>query len=173
MDYATHNDRTAGSIPVWNTQANKTQESDPNKFGFADLIDIVNPLQHIPLVNVAYQKITGDDIKPVSQVVGGAVFGGAMGAGGAMVNIAIEAETGKDIGEHAIAMVEKETISTQVTQADHPEDNLNNALAALEQMDALSALAYTDLSHTRRSGDAYREPITTQDFSPMPELFHF
>ena len=178
MNYIESNNRTAGTIPVWNSQANKAQQKNADGFGFGDLLDIINPLQHIPLVNMAYQGMTGDEIKPVSQVVGGAVFGGVIGAGSAIANVAIEAETGKNIGEHAIAMVETESISTPTTYAtgsytDHPEDNLNNALAELERMDALSAIAFTDLGYAHAAHQPHREAITTQRLSAMPAPLEF
>jgi hypothetical protein len=107
----------------------------------------------------------------MSQIVGGAVFGGALGAGSALANVIIEAETGKDIGGHALAMVEDNAPDTGNSRFDHPEDNLNNALAALEKMDALSALAYMDLSHDYSAPN--RDPITEQHMKEMPKPYNF
>ena len=45
-------------------------------FGFLDVLDMINPLQHLPIVSTIYRNLTGDTIKPVAQVVGGAAFGG-------------------------------------------------------------------------------------------------
>ena len=178
----TYNSRTAGTMPVWgqtsttkqaiaqNLQspeksaskidghayaATENTQKEESPFGFADLVDMINPLQHIPLVNIAYQKITGDEIKPISQIIGGGLFGGALGAGGALVNVAIQAETGKNIGEHAIAIASGDTnvpsnsyrtaSNTFTNNDDHPEKNLNDALLALKQMDENATIAYTDL----------------------------
>ncbi len=166
-NYAINNDRTAGTMPVWGKPAKAAEETHkPDKvhgniettnykpkessdFGFADIVDMVNPLQHIPLVNMAYQKVTGDEIKPISQIIGGGVFGGALGAGGALVNVALKAETGKNIGEHAIAMVDTEMTEQYRAQSrhDNPEDNINNALAMLEKENAGAAIAFADLSN--------------------------
>lgn len=49
-------------------------------FSFADLIDIVNPLQHIPGVNLAYRAISGDSIQPTTNMAGGFLYGGPLGA---------------------------------------------------------------------------------------------
>lgn len=47
---------------------------------FGDLItDMVNPLQHIPVIGQLYRAVTGDEIAPASQVAGGAIFGGPIG----------------------------------------------------------------------------------------------
>ena len=47
---------------------------------FADLLDVVNPLQHIPVVSTVYRNLTGDTIKPIAQVAGGLLYGGPSGA---------------------------------------------------------------------------------------------
>ncbi len=79
----------------------KTDQSLFGKDGmtFGDLLDIVNPLQHIPIVSTIYRAITGDEISPGARMVGGAVFGGPIGLGIAIVNAAVEASTGEDIGD--------------------------------------------------------------------------
>lgn len=83
------------------------QQADINDqpFGFGDVIDIINPLQHIPLVGTAYRSITGDTMRPSSDIVGGALFGGALGAAAGLVNLIIEEETGKNIEGHAMAAI--------------------------------------------------------------------
>ncbi|MGD9601579.1 MAG: hypothetical protein AB7O21_14130 [Gammaproteobacteria bacterium] len=47
---------------------------------FGDLIDLVNPLQHIPIVGQLYRQATGDTVAPLVRVAGGALFGGPLGA---------------------------------------------------------------------------------------------
>lgn len=72
-------------------------------FGFDDLLDFINPLQHIPVVSTVYRAITGDEIGIGPRMFGGAVLGGVVGVGIAAANAAIEFETGKDIGETMLA----------------------------------------------------------------------
>lgn len=74
-------------------------------FGFGDLVDIVNPLHHIPLVGMVYRAVTGDQIRPSSQIVGGAIFGGLAGAAGGLASLIVAEETGKNVEEHVIAAV--------------------------------------------------------------------
>jgi hypothetical protein len=71
---------------------------------FWDLLDVVNPLQHIPVVNAIYRGITGDTIKTPVKLVGATVIGGAIEFAAAMVDSIVAAAFGKDLGEHAIAM---------------------------------------------------------------------
>ena len=72
-------------------------------FTFFDFLDIVNPLQHIPVISTIYREITGDAIDPGSRVAGDTLFGGALGAAVAFVNVIVETESGKDVGEHMMA----------------------------------------------------------------------
>jgi hypothetical protein len=73
-------------------------------FGFGDIIDMVNPLQHIPLVNTVYRYLTNDTIKPVAQVIGGTLYGGPLGAATSFANVIIKEETGRDIAGNLTAL---------------------------------------------------------------------
>jgi hypothetical protein len=73
----------------------------------ADFIDVINPLQHIPVVSSIYRHATGDELNIVPRVLGGALFFGPIGAAVAVVNAIVEGITGKDAGEHVIAFLEK------------------------------------------------------------------
>ncbi len=76
-----------------------------SEFGFLDIIDMVNPLQHIPVVNYIYRAITGDEIKPASKIIGGGIYGGAVGAASGVVTALIEEKTGKDMVGNALSIV--------------------------------------------------------------------
>ena len=73
-------------------------------FDFFDLIDIINPLQHIPVISTLYRSITGDEIAPLPRILGGALLGGPIGAGAALANVFVEEATGKDAGDHVMAL---------------------------------------------------------------------
>lgn len=70
---------------------------------FADLIDIINPLQHIPVINTIYRAITGDHEGAVADVIGGTLYGGPIGAAAAIADLGLRDATGKDAGEHVMA----------------------------------------------------------------------
>ena len=72
-------------------------------FTFADALDIINPLQHIPFIAPIYRQITGDTIDQGSKIAGATLFGGPIGFAAAMVNNIVENSTGKDIGENILA----------------------------------------------------------------------
>lgn len=76
------------------------------EFSFWDFLDVINPLQHIPIVNGIYRELTGDTIKPVMKLAGGALFGGPLGLGLAALDVSVEGATGKDANQHVAAMFE-------------------------------------------------------------------
>lgn len=76
--------------------------------GFWDFIvgifDMLNPLEHIPVISTIYAKITGHKISPVARLAGDTLYGGPIGAAVGAANIISEKKTGKDIGENVMAM---------------------------------------------------------------------
>jgi hypothetical protein len=78
---------------------------DGNSFSFHDILDLLNPLQHIPLISSLYRWITGDNPGNVARLVGDGLYGGPLGAASGLFSIALKEETGKDLGETAVALV--------------------------------------------------------------------
>jgi hypothetical protein len=68
-------------------------------FSFHDVLDTLNPLQHLPIVNTLYRWITGDEPGNVASIVGDTLYGGPIGLGVGLLSAAFKAETGKDPGE--------------------------------------------------------------------------
>lgn len=72
---------------------------------FKELLDIINPLQHLPVISTIYRRITGDEIDPVAKVAGGALYGGLIGLGLSVADVAVEKMTGEDTGDHVMDML--------------------------------------------------------------------
>jgi hypothetical protein len=115
----------AGGTRAATKSANGAAKSS-HKFSFKDfilgLIDIINPLQHIPVVSTIYRKITGDEISPMARVAGDALYGGPIGAAVGLADVVVEKNTGKDIGQNVMAMMNgenkhKEAARTEVAAA--------------------------------------------------------
>ena len=73
-------------------------------FTFFDFLDIINPLQHVPIVGNIYRNLTGDTIDPASRLAGSTLFWGPIGTAVAAVNVALSYATGKDLAEHAFSI---------------------------------------------------------------------
>ena len=75
-------------------------------FSFFDLLDIINPLQHIPIVSTIYRNQTGDKIDPGAKIAGGTLYGGSVGAVASLMDVVIELSTGEDAGSHTIRFLD-------------------------------------------------------------------
>lgn len=80
----------------------ETREMD---LGWADLLDVINPLQHIPVVSSIYRAITGDEISAPARIMGDTLYGGPVGLIAGVVNAIAEETSGRDFGEMALAAV--------------------------------------------------------------------
>lgn len=89
------------SQPQTDIVYNASNEED---FSFGDVIDVINPLQHLPVIGTLYRKLTGDTIKPMGNIIGGAIFGGPVGAVASTLNVVVKSTTGRDIAENAFAI---------------------------------------------------------------------
>ncbi|TXH39286.1 MAG: hypothetical protein E6Q98_01150 [Rhodospirillaceae bacterium] len=85
-------------------EADKLFFGEDGKFGWDDLVDLINPLQHIPGVNAIYRELTGDEIHGAAELLGAIPFG-PFSTLGAVVNIAVKSITGRDIGGNVLAMI--------------------------------------------------------------------
>lgn len=125
------NDRTAGPIPTFGSMVYETAlaaqgpynayapgasggagkphiaypETQGRDYTFADVVDVINPLHHLPVIGTLYRQWTGDVLKPMSNIIGGAIFGGPVGAIGSTIDVIVKDRTGRDIGENALAIV--------------------------------------------------------------------
>lgn len=93
-------DRPASTSKLW----------QDGEFSFDDVLDIVNPLQHLPVIGTVYRAVTGDRIGNLARFVGGVLFAGpfglvsaAIGAARAVADIALKESTGKDFGDTILA----------------------------------------------------------------------
>lgn len=65
-----------------------------------DAFDIVNILQHIPVVSAFYQDVTGqEDISMISKLSGGYLYGGPIGLAYSALDLAIKSYSGTSINE--------------------------------------------------------------------------
>lgn len=68
-----------------------------------DVLDIINPLQHIPVVSSIYRSVTGDQITGPARIIGDTLFGGPIGFVASLVNAVVEEVSGRDLGANALA----------------------------------------------------------------------
>jgi len=75
-------------------------------FSFKDLLDIVNPLQHLPIIGSIYRYLTGDEPAGGTRIIGDGLYGGPIGFGVSVVTTALFTDSnGRDLGERLLAGV--------------------------------------------------------------------
>lgn len=161
---------------------------DEDGFTFHDLVSIVNPLQHFPVVSTLYRKFTGDMIKPFERVAGDTLYGGWMGLASSVANLVFEKETGKDFGDTVLALITGDDAKTAVaantnaptgamvstssppaTRAAQPAVAVDGAVAVADvtALKASMANAKIDPDLGQRALDAYRRSLTATQ-APQP-----
>ncbi len=92
------------SFPQLPAAQAKAAPAEHKGFSFHDLLSIVNPLQHLPVIGTIYRAITHDPIGIPEKIAGDALYGGLWGAVSGVADAAFKAVTGKDFGETVLAL---------------------------------------------------------------------
>lgn len=71
---------------------------------FDDVLDVVNPLQHLPIVGTVYRALTHDQIKTPEKIAGDTLYGGVMGLASSVADFAFEKATGHNFGDTVLAL---------------------------------------------------------------------
>lgn len=131
-------------------------------FNFSDLLDVINPLQHIPIISTIYRAATGDEISAGAKMLGGGLLGGITGLLASAVDEIVKAETGSATGEKIYAALvgdvqskTAETLDTaeQIVQARESEAAaMGSSLAAAALSE--SATASRELLVSARAANA-------------------
>ena len=89
---------TASASGMANTVA------QPHEGFFHHLWNVVNPLQHVPVIGTIYRAITGEHLDAVEKIAGDTLYGGLWGAVSSVVDVAFEGLTGKSFEDTALAL---------------------------------------------------------------------
>lgn len=101
----------AVSPPTAQRKPNEPEETlaDRMSVGFDDLLDVVNPLQQLPVVSSVYREATGESISIPARLAGGFLFGGLPGLIGSAAMVAFEEVTGDSVLGHIGSLLEDGT----------------------------------------------------------------
>ena len=144
-------DLESAYIPYLNGQISQPAPDDgkPHLWGqkgfqFHDLLDAINPLQHLPVISSVYRWITGDTIGNIPRIVGDALYGGIPGFASGLFGVLLKEETGKDVGEHVVATLFGDSTSSAsppAQSAQQPELSTEQAAALTHAPLETTALA--------------------------------
>lgn len=79
-----------------------------SELGFWDFLDVINPLQHLPVIGALYRHFTGDEISAPARIAGGLLFGGPIGMAASAADVGLKAFSGDDMGGHVLALLDGE-----------------------------------------------------------------
>lgn len=144
---------------------NTDDKSSSESYQFKDIIDIINPLHHLPIISTAYRGLTNDTIHPMSQIIGGALYGGPVGAVTGTVNAISQMKTGKDLGDHALSLIGlgKKDIAPTLDK-NNPEQQLNHVAKMIKNNASLDALPGTTMAFVNLS-----EPQKAYEYTRVAE----
>ena len=129
------------------------------RFTISDAVDIVNPLQHLPVIGPLYREFTGDHLDPFSRIAGNTLFFGVFGAAFSSFNVALEKITGKDVGSNVITIFKNENINTAKLQTTftNREDRSAPTIVRDYPIDPVLAWATAEIKH--RNSEALKQGI--------------
>jgi hypothetical protein len=84
--------------------ASADKPADQKESFFHHLLDVVNPLQHLPVIGTIYRAITGERLDAVEKIAGDTLYGGLWGAVTSIADVAFESLTGKSFEDTALAL---------------------------------------------------------------------
>ncbi|HXP74761.1 MAG TPA: hypothetical protein VN823_11500 [Stellaceae bacterium] len=149
-------DLESAYIPYLNGQISQPAPDDgkPHLWGqkgfhFHDLLDALNPLQHLPVISTVYRWITGDTIGNIPRIVGDAIYGGIPGFVSGLFGVLLKEETGKDVGEHVVATLFGDSNSAPTP----PAQSAQQPELTTEQAAALA-----------------HAPVETAELAPLPAV---
>lgn len=142
-------------------------------FTFWDFVDMVNPLQHLPVVGTAYRQITGDELDPGARLAGGTLFGGPIGLAASAFDVILEHNSGKDMGEHVVAWFDGEEQSvedkpTMMAKNDFSNPNVASFAPIIPQSEA-DAFAAGEASLRMAELQEFMNPVMGQEI-PAPAV---
>ena len=139
-----------------------------NSMSFGDLIDTINPLQHIPFVSTIYRDLTGNQISNQARIAGGALYGGPIGFVASMVNSAIDLATGEDIGGHVMASLFGSDTTSSDGKTTKVATNTPTATPSPAMTD--TNLITGSIAPSKPSTESAASASTTNPAQPLPQL---
>ena len=185
--------RTQPAKPADIAVDTKAAGAKPDEEDFFDhLWDVVNPLQHLPVIGTIYRAATGERLDPAEKIAGSTLYGGLWGAVSAVASLAFESLTGKSVedtvmawldgdDEAAPARVAAANISPKLSLPSGELPGLPNMEMASASPDTLEMLALTGAMTTKgvdgetanRALYAYRRSMTAgAPYAPVIASLH-
>ncbi len=148
--------------PAHAVAAAAAPQAPKHDFTFGDFLDIINPLQHLPVVGTLYRAVTGDTIKTPEKIMGDTLYGGPLGGLSAIADSLYQQKTGKSFGDTVLGWLgfghdaapksDPAPVKTATASMPAPADtNVASLSASLERNGVAPDVAQRALYAYRRS----------------------
>src|SRR6478752_7731223 len=125
--------KTPGVPVSADKSSDNTSGAAPHESFFHHLWDVINPLQHLPVIGTIYRAITGEHLDPVEKIAGDTLYGGLWGAVSSIADVAFESITGKSFEDTALALFKSDDkIKVASTMVAVPTINANVSLPSAD-----------------------------------------
>lgn len=128
------------SVPVNIAQADAASPAQPHESFFHHLLNVINPLQHLPVIGTIYRAITGEHLDPVEKIAGDTLYGGMWGAIASVADVAFEGITGKSFEDTALALFKSDGPKVASTRVVAPTITGNGSLPSSDLPDLPSTI---------------------------------
>jgi hypothetical protein len=154
----------ASKLQIAQTTAPAAAPAAPSGKSFWDnVLDVINPLEHLPVVGAIYRNITGDKPGDLEKIAGDTLYGGPIGLASSVADVAFEKITGKDFEDTVLGLFQggDKTTATAATSGAKP---LNALPARTTLATALPAtLAPISLAPASSAATSIAKPATPAD----------
>ncbi len=108
---------------------NQSGNQSANQSGgfFHHLLDVINPLQHLPVIGTIYRAITGEHIGAVERIAGDTLYCGLWGAVSSIADVAFEGITGKSAEDTVLAWFKSDSPTQVAVTAPTITPNISGA----------------------------------------------
>ena len=152
------------------------KENEDADLTFDDLIDVINPLHHLPVVSTIYRAITGDQISVHARAMGGGLYGGPVGLLAAGATMAVEEATGMTASNTLASLFSGEDDGAELAAAPQPRGlTPSDQLMAVPRESAAQAaaslppaVAQASLPFTAKGGPKFFAIENPQRPQPIP-----
>ena len=131
-----------------------------------NVLDIVNPLEHLPVIGAIYRNITGDKPGDLEKVAGDTLYGGPIGLASSLADVAFEKITGKDFEDTVLGFFDGGGKTTAVAATTNSGAKPLNALPVRATLAApVATLAPTPIVpvSTAKPADAKQASTASSD----------
>ena len=138
---------------------------------FHHLLDVINPLQHLPVIGTIYRAITGEHIGAVERIAGDTLYGGLWGAVSSIADVAFEGITGKSAEDTVLSWFKSDSPSPGRRHGAHHHAQYHGGPVAALHRYAVTAFVVGHGCGIRPAGGPFQQSLDLSQTGPTAGPF--